>query len=275
MIFYTGAHHPGWLTASTIPLFLSATTLARYRSSGDRWPVRGTSGAPWAGDSGAYAALMLATDRDGHPWSADYESYGGMWLRIVDEIGCMPDFIAVQDWPCEPSVRVRTGMSVAWHQEATTDSYLQLAEGFPWLPWLPIVQGWSLPDYVRHVEAYAAAGVDLTAASRVGIGSICRRGSQRAVAAIVETLAARGLRLHAFGASVNALRLVGHLLTSSDSQAWSATARREHIRLSTCTHPGDCRNCPAYAAQYAAAATAAAGAGGVRQGALDLWGAAA
>ena len=86
MTFYTGAHHPGWLSTSPIPLFLSATTLARYRGRGDAWPVRATSGAPWAGDSGAYAALMLATDGDGHPWSLDGELYGGMWLRIAGHL---------------------------------------------------------------------------------------------------------------------------------------------------------------------------------------------
>jgi len=273
VIFYLGAHHPAWLTTSTLPLFLSATTLATYRSSGDQWPVRGTSGARWAGDSGAYAALMLATDQAGHPWSADYESYGGMWLRICDEIGTTPDFIAIQDWPCEPSVRERTGMSVAWHQEATTDSYLQLVEGFPWLPWLPVLQGWTVQDYLRHVEAYAAAGVDLAAAPLVGVGSICRRGSQRQVAAVVETLAAAGLSLHAFGASVNALRLIGHLLASSDSQAWSRTARWERIRLAGCRHRGDCRNCSTYAARYAAEALDAVSPGG--QPALDLWAVAA
>jgi hypothetical protein len=62
--------------------------------------------------------------------------------------------------------------------------------------------------------------------------------------------------------SVNALRLAGHLLDSSDSQAWSATARAEQIRLPGCTHmsrphpatgvraPTDCRNCFRYALAY-------------------------
>ena len=118
MIFYTGAHHPNWLATSTIPLFLSVTTLARYRSRGDAWPIRGTSGAPWAGDSGAYAALMLAADGDGHPWSLDGELYGGLWLRLVEEIGRRPDFIAPQDWPCEPGVLARTGLPASTSRPA-------------------------------------------------------------------------------------------------------------------------------------------------------------
>jgi|WetSurMetagenome_2_1015567.scaffolds.fasta_scaffold105255_2 hypothetical protein len=249
--FYTGAHHPNWLNTSPVPLFLSATTLAKYRTTGNRWPIRGTSGASWAGDSGAYAALMLAVDSDGHPWSADYERFGGMWLRFADEIGRHPDFIAIQDWPCEPAVRARTGMTVTNHQELTTSSYLQLAEDFPWLPWMPVLQGWTVDDYLRHVEEYQSAGVDLAECRRVGVGSVCRRGGQHGVASIIRALAAMGLRLHGFGVSINALRVCGHLLTSSDSQAWSANARRDRIRIQGCTHPGDCRNCSTWARKYA------------------------
>jgi hypothetical protein len=259
-VFYTGAHHPHWLTRSPVPLFLSATTLARYRTSGDAWPVRGTSGARWAGDSGAYAALMLAADREGHPWSADYETYGGMWARLADEIGRPPDFIAVQDWPCEPGVRARTGLTVREHQEATVESYLQLLEGFPWLPWLPILQGWQPHEHVKHHAMYRSAGVDLTG-RLVGVGSICRRGSQRGILAVLDALAPLGMRLHGFGVSINGLRLAGHLLASSDSQAHSAVARRERIRLAGCRHlsmpdqhgvrrPSDCRNCFRWAIAY-------------------------
>jgi len=288
--FYTGAAHPNWLSVSPVPLFLSAATLARYRSRGNDWPVRGTSGAAWAGDSGAYAALMLATDHAGHPWSADYELYGGMWLRLADEIGRPPDFIAIQDWPCEPAVRARTGMSVREHQQWTTESYLQLAEGFPWLPWLPILQGWQPHEYLAHAAMYRAAGVEL-AGQRVGVGSICRRGSQRGILAVLETLAPLGARLHGFGVSINGLRLAGHLLTSSDSQAHSAVARREHVRLAGCTHLSkpdehgrraetDCRNCFSWAAAYRDRVAVALADNDRRrsrgmQAPLDLWEAAA
>ncbi len=69
------------------------------------------------------------------------------------------------------------------------------------------------------------------------------------------------MRMHGFGVSVNGLRLAGHLLASSDSQAWSTTARLEGLRLPGCTHtrrpdaagvrrPSDCRNCFRYALAY-------------------------
>lgn len=269
MTYYTGVGHPNHLRESPVPLFISATTLVRYPSrsfgQGDTHPVQ-TFGVPWAGDSGAYAALMLGTDHSGHPWSESPDVYGSMWVRFAEHIShgsehLFPDFIGIQDWPCEAGVRARTGMTVRQHQELTLESYLFLAEEFPFLPWLRTLQGQHPRDYVEHLRMYEAAGVEM-AGHKVGIGSICRQGSQRVVAAILGTLAPFGMRMHGFGASINALRLAGHLLDSSDSQAWSSTARAEHIRLPGCGHvsrpdrvtgvrvPTDCRNCFRYALAY-------------------------
>lgn len=252
MTFYLGVGHPTHLVGSPVPLFLSAPTLARYRTTGDRMPLQ--MGSPWAGDSGAYAALMLNKNSNEHPWSWHPDEYGGMWVRLIDDIGPC-DFVAIQDWPCEPSVRERTKATVREHQEDTLRSYLYLAEEFYMVPWLPVLQGWHPWEYVEHFEMYAKAGVDLTG-RRVGIGSVCRRGSQNGIAQVLQTLAPFGMRMHGFGVSINGLRLAGHLLASSDSQAWSATARRENIRLDGCTHtgrdgrPNDCRNCFRYALHY-------------------------
>ncbi|TCB90468.1 hypothetical protein E0H26_26970 [Micromonospora zingiberis] len=257
--FYLGVGHPHRLNDSPVPLFLSATTLARYRRRGDDFPVR-MNGAPWAGDSGAYAALILRADPEGHPWFAHPDEYAAMWTRFQEDVG-PPDVIGIQDWPCEPQCLRRTGATVREHQEATLANYLYLAEQFPHVPWLPTLQGWHPWEYVEHHRMYQAAGVDL-AGMRVGVGSLCRRGSQREVARVLGTLAPLGMRMHGFGVSINALRLVGPLLASSDSQAWSATARRERIRLPGCTHlsrpdpltgsrvPTDCRNCFRYALAY-------------------------
>lgn len=259
MTFYLGVGHPHHLNHTPAPLFIAATTLARYTSRGEDFPVQRRS-APWAGDSGAYAALILRASPQGHPWFAHPDEYGSMWVRFLDDVGA-PDFVGIQDWPCEAQCLRRTGGTVREHQDATLHSYLYLAEEFPMVPWLPTLQGWHPWEYLEHFEAYRRAGVDLTGA-RVGIGSVCRRGSQRDVARVLGTLAPLGMRMHAFGVSINALRLAGHLLDSSDSQAWSATARTERIRLPQCTHlsrpdpvtgvrtPTDCRNCFRYALRY-------------------------
>ena len=164
---------------------------------------------------------------------------------------------------------------------ATTDSYLYLSEQFPMVPWLPVLpvlpvlQGWQPWEYLEHAALYQRRGIDLTGMG-VGIGSVCRRGSQRGVAAVVRALAPLGMLLHGFGVSINALRLIGHRLHSADSQAWSATARREQLRLPGCNHttrpdpvtrhtrPTDCRNCLAYAARWREEALSA-----VRAAAVD------
>lgn len=127
--FYLGVGHPHRLNESPVPLFLSATTLSRYRRRGDDFPVR-MNGAPWAGDSGAYAALILRADPEGHPWFAHPDEYGAMWARFQEDVG-PPDVVGIQDWPCEPQCLRRTGATVQEHQEATLANYLYLAEQFP------------------------------------------------------------------------------------------------------------------------------------------------
>jgi hypothetical protein len=259
MTFYTGVGHPHHLNDSPAPLFVSASTLARYRSHGDKWPVRAS--CTWAGDSGAYAALLLNKGATTNPWWDHPDEYGAMWVRFIEEIGWPPDFVPCQDYPCEADVLARTGMTVDEHQDLTTESYLYLAEEFPMVPWLPVLQGWRPADYVRHLRKYETAGVELKPGP-VGVGSVCRRGSQRQIATVFNTLAPFGLRLHAFGLSINGLGLVAHLLDSSDSQAWSKTARDDHLMLPGCAHlsrpdpatgvrkPTDCRNCFLFAMRY-------------------------
>ena len=90
---------------------------------------------------------------------------------------------------------------------------------------VPVLQGWTQSDYLRHVDAYARAGVDLTIEPTVGVGSVCRRQHTGQIAAIVASLA--GLQLHGFGVKTSGLAKYSAYLASADSMAWSATGRRE------------------------------------------------
>lgn len=263
MLFYTGIGRPSWANQTPVPVFLSATTLhdfaaerRRFDDDAPEYPI-GWPSAGWAGDSGAFTALT--SDNPEHPWRLWPDLYGSMWVRLIDHIG-PADFVAIQDWPCEPGVRLRTGKTVRDHQELTLESYLYLVDEFPMVPWLPILQGWQVGEYLEHHDMYSRAGVDL-AGVRVGIGSVCRRGSQNDIAAVLRALAPLKMRMHGFGVSINGLRLAGHLLASSDSQAWSLTARNQNILLPGCEHlsrpdadgnqrPTDCRNCFRYALHY-------------------------
>lgn len=254
---YVGIGHPNHANNSPAPVFLSATTLMRYKSRGEDWPIV-QNGHGWAGDSGAFTAFVPPKGREvnpNHPWHMGAEDYGALWARLADDI-IGPDFIATQDWPCEPACRAVSGKSARWHADASIENWAFLAEEFYFLPWLRPLQGWEVADYDYAERRYAKFGIDLYDGHLVGLGSICRRGSDKDIAELVERYTGRGMRLHGFGVSIDGLRRIGHLLASTDSQAWSKTARLEHIRLPGCEHlhrdgtPSDCRNCFTYALAY-------------------------
>lgn len=245
--YFVGVPEPSWLNrCDGVPKFVSATRLDRYARDHDRWPASTTD--PYAIDSGAYTALT-SRHRDS-PWWDPPEIYASKIATFAANNGRPPIFVAPQDHPCEPAVRRRTGMSVREHQELTRDNYLFLAREWPFIDWAVVLQGWEPEDYRVHELMYLDAGVDLREVSRVGIGSICRRGHLPPIVEVVQQFAASGYRLHAFGVKVNAIPAIGRYLRSADSMAWSSSARWGRIRLPECVHRGDCRNCYRYATAW-------------------------
>jgi hypothetical protein len=236
LAFYLGAHQPHWLWNAPFPLFVSHRQLARRRS------LRPAS-CRWALDSGGFTELSI----NGH-WATPASAYAEAVARYTADVGGM-DFAAPQDWMCEPVMIERTGLSVREHQERTVANYLELRALAPDLPFIPVVQGWQLADYLRCLALYASAGVDLTVLPRVGLGSVCRRQSTAEISVIVSELARRGLRLHGFGVKTGGLHLYGHMLASADSMAWSYAARREPP-LPGCRGHKNCANCIAYATRW-------------------------
>jgi hypothetical protein len=79
---------------------------------------------------------------------------------------------------CEPVMIKRTGLSVHEHQERTGSNYLELRALAPHLPFVPVIQGWQLADYLRCVALYESAGVNLAPLPRVGLGR-CADASRR------------------------------------------------------------------------------------------------
>jgi hypothetical protein len=258
--YFIGAHRPHWLSLSPAPVCISLAQIVRYKGrdeafsfggngSGNYWPptmpeVAGGC-APYVLDSGAYTALM--TNNPEHPWHYWPDEYGSLVVRVIEQNGYEPEWVAIQDAPCEPNLLAKTGRTVQGNQEETLESYLYLTEQFPFVPWLPTLQGWTVADYHRHADMYEAAGVDLSRCRTIGVGSVCRR-DQLGPVEVLASLAARFPgKLHGFGVSMPAMRVVGHLLASADSMAWSDTARKEEIRLEGCEHEGVCNNCLSYA----------------------------
>jgi hypothetical protein len=230
---YLGTHRAHWLADSTVPLFVSRRILKDRKSFPE-------ASAPWVLDSGGF------TELHGYGlWSITAPAYAREVDRYCIEIGNL-EWAAPMDWMCEPSVVKQTGLSVAEHQRRTIRNYLTLMDIGG--PYVPVLQGWTLDDYLRHADMYQKAGVCLTYESVVAVGSVCRRGQDDEIVRILDRLAREGLRLHAFGVRSSALARVADCIVSADSMSWSYTARRSDP-LEGHTHKS-CANCREYAERW-------------------------
>lgn len=239
--FYLGTHQPGWLSWAGVPLFVSDRRLRTYK----RLP---RAAAPWALDSGGFTELSTYGTWANGPTPAEYAARVRRYQRTIGQLA----WAAPQDWMCEPFITAKTGLTVREHQWRTIDNLLDLRWLDSDLPFIPVVQGFEVDDYLRHVDLYRAAGVDLTAEALVGVGSVCRRQGTDEVRRVFEALHSAGVtRLHGFGLKLQGLRRSGDLLVSADSMAWSFDARRKP-RLEQCQEHKNCANCPRYAMAWRA-----------------------
>ena len=200
------------LRRTDVPLFVSHRRLCKRK----RMP---RALGPWALDSGGFTELNLYGR-----WVTTEAKYIAAVRRYAAEIGSL-EWAAPMDWMCEPFVVAKTGKSVEAHQQHTVDNYVRLRAAAPDLPFIPVLQGWTLDDYQRCVGLYELSGVDLHALPVVGIGSVCRRQNTAAVNLIISTVAQEGIALHGFGVKLTGIGQFAAFLASSDSMAWSYTAR--------------------------------------------------
>jgi hypothetical protein len=242
MKFYLGTHHPHWLGRVEFPLCVSHRRLCKRKS-----PLEAR--CPWVLDSGGFTELQLYGK-----WTVTPREYANA-VTYYRQFGKL-QWAAPQDWMCEPAVIsggtwngrhfAGTRLTVAEHQELTVRNYLTLCEIAPDLPFIPVLQGFTRDEYLRCADMYDKAGVDLEKQETVGIGSVCRRQGTKDAHDIITSLAP--LRLHGFGVKITGLELYGHQLASSDSLAWSFSARRQPP-LPGCTHK-NCANCLVYAGRW-------------------------
>jgi hypothetical protein len=231
--FYLGTHIPSWAWTMKIPLCISH---ARLR---ERKTLRETAGR-WMLDSGSYSMLS-----QNHMYIETPIYYIKRARYYANYMG-MPDFMAPQDWMCEPWMIRRTGLSIHKHQENTVNNYLELRYRANDLPWIPVIQGYTINDYLKCRDDYEQAGIDLLSEPLVGVGSICRRQNTYEVLNIVQTL--YPLKMHGFGVSEGLSKFSKYLVTA-DSMAWSQKARYYEICLPGHTHL-NCANCPEYAIKW-------------------------
>lgn len=237
MRFYLGTHLPHWLwdykDPIRVPLFISIRRLRGIK-------IWKPATASFAVDSGGFTELSSFGR-----WKLPAKTYVQLLIRLCRTTG-YPDFAAIQDWMCEPQILKKTGKTIYEHQQLTIRSYLELSQLCHWLPWLPVLQGWRQEDYIRHIEMYCSAGIDLTKFPVVGVGTMCRRQATNEAAEILEAIHDKGISIHGFGLKKQGVAKAGQFLYSADSLAWSFCARYSHIRLPGCTHK-NCANCRKYA----------------------------
>jgi hypothetical protein len=233
--FFLGVHEPSWLRLSPVPLFVSRRRLSRLK-------VLPVAVCDWECDSGGFSELSIFGE-----WRTTPRQYVGEVRRYIAEVGRLRGAF-IQDYMCEAFIVRKTGLSVAEHQRRTVRSYLELRDLAPDVPWVPVVQGFEVGEYLGCVELYLSSGVDLGALPLVGVGSLCRRQAVGAGASVIRQLAEGGLRLHGLGFKTRGLAVVGHLLASADSMAWSVDARWS-AALDGHRHK-NCANCFEYALRW-------------------------
>lgn len=236
MKFYLGIGDPTarWLVDLGVPVFVS------YRRLLGRKTFHKAT-ASWALDSGGYSEIAMNGG-----WVTKPTDYVAAVRRYAEGIG-MPDFAAQMDWVCDPDSLAATGLSIPEHQRRTVDNYVLLRDMAPDLPILPVLQGWEPADYLRCVDLFTDAGVDLAALPRVGLGSVVRRQGSMTIEALIVRLATYGIRLHGLGVKAAGIKRYGYLLASADSRSWSNGGRFKPTTM----HPGckrkTCNDCPEWA----------------------------
>lgn len=139
-------------------------------------------------------------------------------LRFFGSCGRLRGFIS-QDWLCQPEILQVTGLSVQESQILTIGRYDQLLsalDGFPYL--IPVIQGQSSDDYLRHLEQYNQR---IKPGAWVAVGGLKGHSPQEVEDILLKIkLVRRDLRLHGCGLGSRLLKgnILG-LLYSADSSS--------------------------------------------------------
>jgi hypothetical protein len=184
-------------------------------------------------------------------------------VERIAELWGPPAWTVGLDWPAYPDALAASGLAVRDHQLLSVQATVDLRARLDCIQVVPTLQGVEAEEYLRHVDDYREAGIDLEKEPLVAVGGLGKRSGSDAAASIIAMLASRGLRLHGFGLKGPALRRLSADLSSSDSLAWSFEARREARRHPECEAAGvrhrNCANCLTYALAWRDRVLASAG----------------
>ena len=190
----------------------------------NKWPRRAALNG-WFCDSGAFTHV---TKHGG--WTRTYQEHAELVSTLAERVPGL-EWAAPQDWMCEQVALQATGLSIKEHQELTIQNYLDLQAYAPEIPWIPVLQGFTLDEYLECYDLYILAGVDLPARPLVGLGSVCRRQNSLEIELVVYNMWLLKLKCHGFGVKLRGLDDYKQYLQTADSQAWSAVASYTHQPL--------------------------------------------
>lgn len=226
MKFYLGLQKPCQTKlVHPIPFMLSIR--------GIRGRIKHIWGDDWLLDSGGFTEILLHGR-----YTISEDEYIDSIMRH------RPKLAFCQDWMCEDVMLERTGLTIPEHQERTLESYISLRKHTDRIA--PVLQGYTVEDYIAHGLMYVAEGVDMTQV--FGLGSVCRRSCSSEPPVILNALTDEfpGIKIHAFGIKTEAFKYIDVVekIYSADSMAWSYWGRRRPKDCSDCSYERrQCRNC--------------------------------
>jgi len=147
-----------------------------------------------------------------------------VYLKVRARVGRKPVYVTMPDYPDDYHPRSLWLSEEVTNIERTVENAIRLAEKYPWVPWVPVIQGWNRqPESVlRCIRLYRECGF-LDEFDYFAVGNLCVENDP-AIIYRTAVLVRRELpdkRIHVFGLKLSALRLVHRLIDSFDSLAWS------------------------------------------------------
>jgi hypothetical protein len=203
-VFYVGLN-PRWQYFTWLPEGINVMYSAGgfWNASAKGW--RRDRFMPWAGlrflDCGGFTLLNKYGD---YPFTVPE------YMNLVAKL--KPDYYATLDYPCEPDISRKVGMTSNLDRIRMTVAKAGAVIDWAWqVPGqvVPVIQGYTLSEYKKCIDLYAVLG---TLREYMAVGSMCRRISSSELARLIE-----GIHEHAKQAGVKRLHFFG-LKLSPDLQ---------------------------------------------------------
>jgi len=172
-------------------------------------------------DSGGYSFF---TRWGKYPFSI--EEYVIFAQSIQDEYPLTE--VAIMDFPCEPNTNRSILKSNKERIDNTVQNALSCIDYDPNLPWVPVIQGYTLNEYLYCLDLYKDAKMYHDDFHLWAIGTLCARKKLDGIRSMVVNITDKiNAPVHTFGMNYRFLKdpQIFFSIYSSDSGAWSYNGR--------------------------------------------------